>query len=227
MGGRCRGPWRPLARLPAPVKALTPLQERFADEYPVDRNGTAAYIRAGGSRNGAAVGASRLLTQPNVLAKIAQVTAEHVSRLAAADAQAAQMLRTAKAEAEARAAELPEVEPVTVYVLRRLRENVERAMQAEPVRDKAGNPTGEYRYEGAVANAALVALGKTAGMFMDVLATKEVGSLADYLRELDEEDRLAGEAKGAISPVPYLTLLSSNTLDLSPPIVTPEPPSAA
>ena len=53
------------------------------------------------------------------------------------------------------------------YVLTRLRENVERAMTAEPVRDADGNPTGEYRYEGAVANRALELLGKTLGMFRD------------------------------------------------------------
>jgi hypothetical protein len=33
-------------------------------------------------------------------------------------------------------------------------ENVERAMQAQPVLDAKGVPTGEYRYEGSVANRA-------------------------------------------------------------------------
>jgi hypothetical protein len=40
-------------------------------------------------------------------------------------------------------------------------------MQAEPVRDKDGNPTGEYRYDGAVANKALELLGRHLGMFAD------------------------------------------------------------
>ena len=30
------------------------------------------------------------------------------------------------------------------WVIERLRENVERAMQAQPVIDRAGNPTGSY-----------------------------------------------------------------------------------
>lgn len=199
-------------------KPLTPLQERFAQEYPVDRNGTAAYVRAGGSRKGAAVAASRLLTQPNVMERIAKITAEHVSRLQAADAKAAQVALAL--------AEQPVAEPVTVYVLRRLRENVERAMQAEPVLDKMGRPTGEWRYEGAVANAALVALGKTAGMFVEVVATKEVGSLADYLRELDEEDRLAGATERdmeAIAAAPYLRLMTDGPAEAP----SPEPPRAA
>src|SRR5580658_9275092 len=42
-----------------------------------------------------------------------------------------------------------------LWVLERLRENVERSMQAKPVLDKEGQPTGEYRYEAAAANRAL------------------------------------------------------------------------
>lgn len=44
------------------------------------------------------------------------------------------------------------------YVLRRLRELAERCMQAEPVRDKDGNPTGEWRFDSTGANGALKAL---------------------------------------------------------------------
>ena len=48
----------------------------------------------------------------------------------------------------------------------KLRENVERAMQAVPVMGKDG-PTGEFKYDGAVANRALELLGKHIGMFTD------------------------------------------------------------
>jgi hypothetical protein len=41
------------------------------------------------------------------------------------------------------------------YILERLHENMKRAMQLEPVRDSSGKATGEYRYEGAVANRAI------------------------------------------------------------------------
>jgi len=53
------------------------------------------------------------------------------------------------------------------WILERLKENVERAMQAIPVVDREGKETGEYRYEGAVANGALGLLGKHKGMFID------------------------------------------------------------
>jgi phage terminase small subunit len=53
------------------------------------------------------------------------------------------------------------------WVLEGLRENKERAMQAEPVLDREGNPTGEYVYQGSVANRALELIGKQLGMFVD------------------------------------------------------------
>lgn len=53
------------------------------------------------------------------------------------------------------------------WVLNRLVENVNRAMQAEPVLLSDGEPTGEYRYDGSVANRALELLGKEIGMFVE------------------------------------------------------------
>jgi phage terminase small subunit len=50
--------------------------------------------------------------------------------------------------------------------------NYERAMQATPVLDAAGNPLGEFRYHGNVANKALELIGRTLGVFVD---RKEVG----------------------------------------------------
>jgi hypothetical protein len=40
-------------------------------------------------------------------------------------------------------------------------------MQAVPVLDKEGNPTGEYQYNGFVANKALELLGREIGMFVE------------------------------------------------------------
>jgi phage terminase small subunit len=51
------------------------------------------------------------------------------------------------------------------WVLEKLKENVERALQAIPVLDSQGQATGEYRYEGNVANKALELLGKHVGLF--------------------------------------------------------------
>ena len=69
-------------------------------------------------------------------------------------------------------------------MLNRLIENVERAMQAQPVLDAKGVPTGEYRYEGSVANRALELLGKEQGMFVD---RKEIGKPGAF-DALDDEE---------------------------------------
>lgn len=56
------------------------------------------------------------------------------------------------------------------WVLDTLVENVRRAMTAVPVMMKVDGelvPSGEYRYEGAVANKALELIGKELGMFID------------------------------------------------------------
>lgn len=118
---------------------LTPKQQRFVDEFLVDLNATAAYKRAGyaGSGNTAEVNAHRLLRN----AKVAEAIQE---------ARQARSQRTALTQD---------------YVLERLRQNAERAMQAEPVLDREGNPTGAYVYQGSVANRALELLGNHLGLF--------------------------------------------------------------
>jgi hypothetical protein len=79
------------------------------------------------------------------------------------------------------------------WVLERLRENVERSMQAKPVLDKEGQPTGEYRYEAAAANRALELIGKEIGMFVDrqeVSFEQRIAMMTDEQR-LEEAGRLA------------------------------------
>ena len=53
-------------------------------------------------------------------------------------------------------------------VLSRLKENVERAMEAVEVKDSDGKPSG-FKYEGQVANRALELLGRHMGLFIDKL----------------------------------------------------------
>ncbi|MCC7273695.1 MAG: terminase small subunit, partial [Alphaproteobacteria bacterium] len=117
--------------------------ERFARRVAGGATPADAYVEAGYSpRNGtvATSAANRLLTTPDVAARVAEIKAE----IEGAAQKAAIVSRE--------------------WVLARLRENVERAMQAVPViRD--GEPTGEYRYDGAVANRGLELLGKELGMF--------------------------------------------------------------
>ena len=58
-----------------------------------------------------------------------------------------------------------------ISMIEKLVENVDRAMQAEPVRRKTDDGekevTGEYVYNGSVANKALELIGKELGMFID------------------------------------------------------------
>jgi phage terminase small subunit len=57
------------------------------------------------------------------------------------------------------------VEVSKAWVMERLKEIVERAMQAVPHLDHEGNPTGVYTYQGNVAIKALEMLGRELGMF--------------------------------------------------------------
>lgn len=79
------------------------------------------------------------------------------------------------------------------WVLEKLVENVNRALEAEPVRDAEGNPIGDYKYNGNVANRALELLGKEIGMFID---KKEIGAPGEFDKMgLDElREYVAGEA---------------------------------
>ena len=130
---------------------LTPKQQRFVEEYPVDLNGTQAVIRAGYAVRGANVQAVRLLSNATVQAAIQEAIAK----------------RSKKTEINA------------AWVLRKLVRNAQRAAQAEPVRDKEGNPTGEYTYQGAVVNKSLELIGKHVGYFPpERIEQSLVGSLS-------------------------------------------------
>ena len=88
--------------------------------------------------------------KPDIKARIAELLAEREKRLGDITEKAIEKAALTKS-----------------YVIKGLMENVERAMQKVPVTDAQGNPTGVYRYEGAVANRALELLGKELGMFID------------------------------------------------------------
>lgn len=91
----------------------------FADEYLVDLNATKAAIRAGYSEKSARSKASQLLDDPEVQAYI-----------------------------EKRQKRLSDKMNWThERILQRFSEISDRCMQAEPVLDKEGNPTGEYKFD--------------------------------------------------------------------------------
>jgi hypothetical protein len=74
------------------------------------------------------------------------------------------------------------------WVLENLRQNAERALQQRAVLDAQGKETGEFKYDGAVANRALELIGKELGMFINRREQGRPGEFADLTDEqLDEE----------------------------------------
>ncbi len=119
--------------------SLTPMQTRFVDEYLIDLNAKEAAIRAGYSKKTAKQLGYKTLQVPAV-------------QEAVTEAMAARSERTKVSQD---------------WIIERLVENVERAMQIKPVLDGQGKPTGEHAYQGNVANKGLELLGRHQGMFTD------------------------------------------------------------
>lgn len=146
--------------------SLSDKQQRFVQEYLIDLNATQAAIRAGYSVVAAPVTASRLLRNANVKEAIKK----------GQDKTAA------------------DNELSVEWVLTMLKQNAQRAMQVIPVTDAQGNPTGEYRYEGNVANKALELLGKHQGMFADRVKV-EGGEKPVEFKDMTPVDRAEALAK--------------------------------
>ncbi len=140
--------------------SLTPKQQLFVAEYLVDLNATQAAVRAGYSEKTAYSVGHENLKKPEVAAAIQE-------------AMQARLERT-KADQD--------------WIVERLVENVERAMTVEPVM-VGGVETGEYIYQGNVANKALELLGRHAGMFNDKLKLGADTSLLDLMRRIDGKTR--------------------------------------
>ena len=123
------------------MKPLTPKQQAFVREYLIDLNGAAAARRAGYKTKNSDELAHQLLGKTWVKAAI-------------------------QLEMDARA---KRTEITADYVLTTIRNTVERCQQAEPVLDRDGEPTGEYRFDsGAVLRGAEL-LGKHLKLFSDKL----------------------------------------------------------
>jgi phage terminase small subunit len=143
--------------------ALTDKHIRFIDEYMIDMNGAAAYLRAGYKCNEATAraNASRLLTNANISAEIAK-----------------------------RQQKLQQDTGISVqWVLNNFKTVAERCMQAEPIRCKESGEILEYKFDSSGANKALEAIGKHLGMFTDKIehSGKVTLSYEDQLAELDDE----------------------------------------
>jgi phage terminase small subunit len=115
------------------------MRDRFVDEYLVDLNATKAAERAGYSKKTARSQGNRLLTKVDIQAAIKKRLDELKER----------------------------TEVSQEWVIERLKENVARSMQLKPVLDKDGAETGEFTYQGNVANRALELIGRHLGMYLD------------------------------------------------------------
>ena len=111
---------------------LTPKQKRFVSEYLIDLNATQAAIRAGYSQKTANEQGARLLANASVQAAITEAIEQREKR----------------------------TQITQDYVLNGIKQLVDRCIQAEPVRDKEGNETGEYRFEAFAALKGYELLGK-------------------------------------------------------------------
>lgn len=118
---------------------LTPRQRQFVLEYLVDLNATQAAIRAGYSEKTAEVQGPRLLGNVRVKAAIEEATEQREKR----------------------------TQITQDYVLNGIRQLVERCIQAEPVRDREGRETGEYRFDAFAALKGYELLGKHLKMFTE------------------------------------------------------------
>lgn len=116
-------------------------QQRFVAEYLIDLNATAAYKRAGykGMGNSAEVCASQLLSNPKV----------------------------AKAVQEAMNKRSEELQIDANYVLKTIKDTIERCSQAVPVTEKDGTTSGEYKFDAAAVLRGAELLGKHLKMFTD------------------------------------------------------------
>lgn len=108
----------------------------FVVEYVRLKNGTKAAIASGFPEKSAHVAASRLLKKANVLEAILKATDEMVAAIK----------EKTKIDAE--------------WVLERSVEFHNRCMQSEPVRDREGNATGEYKFEHTGVGKSLELIGK-------------------------------------------------------------------
>lgn len=141
-----------------------PRHELFAQGLAGGLSASEAYKSAGFA--GHASSASRLLTNAKIKDRVAELQ-ERAAKGVSIDRQ---------------------------WVLERLIENANRAMQAEARLDESGAAVGEYKYDGSVANRALELIGKELGMFVE--RTENLNVHRDITDEPLSEDEWA-ERSGA------------------------------
>lgn len=119
--------------------ALTPKQSLFVREYLVDLNATQAAIRAGYSEKTAG-----------------QIGEQNLKKLEIKQAVSEAVQERAK-----------KVDITAEYVLSTIKNTIERCAQAEPVFDREGVETGEYKFDSAAVLKGSELLGKYLKLFTD------------------------------------------------------------
>jgi phage terminase small subunit len=135
-----------------PTSGLTSKQRQFVREYLIDRNATQAAIRVGYRAQNADVTGPRLLKVPAVAQEI-ETQSQFVQERASVTAE---------------------------YVLRNLKEIVERCMQRVPAEEE------NWSFNAAGALRALELLGKHLGLFKDKVQLDGVDDLAGRLQRARE-----------------------------------------
>ena len=143
-------------------RKLTLLQQRFVHEYLVDGNATQAAIRAGYAPKDATQSGSRLLRYAHVARAVQEGEAERIA------------IRDAEND--------PQKLISIAYVLDKLTENLERALQARPVLNRDGEKTGEYQYNGSVANKSLELMGRYLRLWSDDDSARRAGPVMNVKR---------------------------------------------
>ena len=118
---------------------LNDRQERFCREYIIDLNATNAALRAGYSKKTAYAMGYENLNKPQIQARLSELQAKPLKKL----------------------------EITAESVLQKFVEIRDRCLQEEPVYNKEGNETGEYKFDAANALRANEALGKHLKLFTD------------------------------------------------------------
>ena len=171
---------------------MTPKQSAFVDQYLLDHDATQAAIRAGYSEKAARSAGRRNLRHPEVVALIESCVGER-GEAASSEIRPSEVAPTF----EAARAQAPHPELTEDWVLDTLRQIVERCMREVPVRDRAGNETGEWTFKAREALSALGLLGKHLGMFtgrLDVRVLRDQAEAVAAEYDLDADEVLA-EAK--------------------------------
>ena len=135
------------------TKKLTPKQELFIREYLVDMNATQAAIRAGYSADTAREMGSENLTKPAIAQRIQEAMGERFE----------------------------DVEIKAAWVLGKIVETINRCSQAEPVLDREGNHTGEWKFDSRGALKGTELLARYLKLLTDRIEVEDKSTLAERL----------------------------------------------